>query len=121
MTVAGKAVGARLPRLEAQGKVNGAARYTDDLYRPFMLHGAILGSPYPHARLLACDTAKAEQFPGVESVISAKDFPYLPMGAIVKDETILARNKVRYLGEPVAAVAALNRATALEALKLIEV
>jgi CO/xanthine dehydrogenase Mo-binding subunit len=121
MTVAGNAVGARLPRLEAQGKVNGAARYTDDLYRPFMLHGAILGSPYPHARILACDTAKAEKFPGVESVISAKDFPYLPMGAIVKDETILARNKVRYLGEPVAAVAALNRATALEALKLIEV
>jgi len=114
-------VGARLPRLEAQGKINGAARYTDDLYRPFMLHGAILGSAYPHARILACDTAKAERLPGVEAVISAKDFPYLPMGAIVKDETVLARNKVRYVGEPVAAVAAVDLAIALHALKLIEV
>jgi len=121
MTATTSAVGARLPRLEAAGKINGAARYTDDLARPFMLHGAILGSPFPHARILSYDTSKAKEFPGVEAVITAEDFPYLPLGAIVKDETILARDKVRYVGEPVAAVAAVDRQTALEALKLIDI
>ena len=121
MTAKMSAIGARIPRIEAVGKINGAARYTDDLVRPFMLHGAILGSPLPHARILSYDTSKAKELPGVEAVITAQDFPYLPLGAIVKDETILARNKVRYVGEPVAAVAAIDRNTALEALKLIEV
>jgi CO/xanthine dehydrogenase Mo-binding subunit len=114
-------VGARLPRLEAAGKINGAAKYTDDLVRPFMLHGAVLGSPLPHARIVSYDVSKACALPGVEAVITAEDFPYLPLGAIVKDETILAREKVRFVGEPVAAVAAVDRTVALEALKLIEV
>jgi CO/xanthine dehydrogenase Mo-binding subunit len=121
MTANVSAVGARIPRLEAVGKINGAARYTDDLVRPFMLHGAILGSPLPHARILSYDTSKAKELPGVEAVITAQDFSYLPLGAIVKDETILARDKVRYVGEPVAAVAAIDRDTALEALKLIDI
>lgn len=121
MTAKVSAVGARLPRLEAVGKINGAARYTDDLVRPFMLHGAILGSPFPHARILSYDTSKAKELPGVEAVITAQDFPYLPLGAIVKDETILARDKVRYVGEPIAAVAAIDRNTAIEALKLIDI
>lgn len=121
MTANTSAVGARLPRLEAAGKINGGAQYTDDMARPFMLHGAILGSPFPHARILSYDTRMAKALPGVEAVMTAEDFPYLPMGAIVKDETILARDKVRYVGEPVAAVAAIDRATAVEALKLIEI
>jgi CO/xanthine dehydrogenase Mo-binding subunit len=114
-------VGASLPRLEAAGKINGAAKYTDDLARPFMLHGAILGSPLPHARIVSYEVRRARALPGVEAVITAQDFPYLPLGAIVKDETILAREKVRYVGEPVAAVAAVDRTVALEALKLIEI
>ncbi len=114
-------VGSRLPRLEAAGKISGAAKFTDDLARPFMLHGAILGSPVPHARIVSYDVSKARALPGVEAVITAEDFAYLPLGAIVKDETLLAREKVRYVGEPVAAVAADNRAVALEALKLIDV
>jgi CO/xanthine dehydrogenase Mo-binding subunit len=114
-------VGARLPRLEAVGKINGAAKYTDDMSLPFMLHGAILGSPFPHARIVSYDVSRARAFPGVEAVITAQDFPYLPLGAIVKDETILARDKVRYVAEPVAAVAPLDRVTALEAIKLIDI
>lgn len=114
-------VGASLPRLEAAGKISGAAKYTDDLARPFMLYGAILGSPLPHARIVSYDVSRARALPGVEAVISAQDFPYLPLGAIVKDETILARDKVRYVGEPVAAVAAVDRTVALEALKLIDI
>src|ERR1700731_3210110 len=92
-------VGASLPRLEAAGKINGAAKYTDDLARPFMLHGAILGSPLPHARIVSYDVSRVRALPGVEAVITAQDFSYLPWGAIVKDETILAREKVRYVGE----------------------
>ena len=114
-------VGARLPRLEAVGKINGAAKYTDDLSLPFMLHGAILGRPFPHACIVSYDVSRARALPGVEVVITAQDFPYLPLGAIVKDETILARDKVRYVGEPVAAVAAVDRSTALEAVKLIDI
>jgi CO/xanthine dehydrogenase Mo-binding subunit len=121
MTVEKKMVGARLPRLEAIGKINGSAKYTDDLARPFMLYGAILGSPIPHGRILSYDVSHAKSCPGVEGVITAEDFPHLPMGPIVKDETILARGKVRYVGEPVAAVAAVDQRTALEALKLIEI
>ena len=56
------AVGARLPRLEAVGKINGAAQYTDDIVRPFMLHGAVLGSPFAHAKILTYDVSRARQF-----------------------------------------------------------
>ena len=114
-------IGLRLPRLEAAGKITGRSEYTDDLSRARMLHGAILGSPYPHAKIVSYDVAKAAGLPGVEAVITAQDFPYLPVGPVVKDEAILAREKVRYVGEAVAAVAAVDRETAIEALKLIEI
>jgi CO/xanthine dehydrogenase Mo-binding subunit len=121
MTAHVPAIGARLPRLEAVGKINGAAQYTDDIVRPFMLHGAVLGSPFAHAKILTYDVSRARQLPGVAAVITAQDFPFHPMGAVVKDETMLARDKVRYVGEPIAAVAAVDRPTALEALKLIDI
>ena len=114
-------IGARLPRLEVAGKVTGRSQYTDDLYRPHMLYGAILGSPHPHARIVSRNIDKAKALPGVIVVITGDDFPYLPIGAVVKDETILAREKVRYVGEPVAAVAAVDRETARAALNLIEI
>jgi CO/xanthine dehydrogenase Mo-binding subunit len=114
-------IGARLPRLEVEGKVTGRSQYTDDLYRAHMLHGAVLGSPHAHARIVSRDVKKARALPGVKAVITGDDFPYLPLGPVVKDETILAREKVRYVGEPVAAVAAIDRETALAALKLIDV
>ena len=114
------AIGARAPRLEAQDKVAGFARYTDDLYAPNMLHGALLGSPYAHAAIISCDTAAARALPGVKAVLTGADFPHRT-GSFVKDETPLARDQVRYVGEPVAAVAAVDLATAREALRLIEI
>ncbi|HUT51057.1 MAG TPA: molybdopterin cofactor-binding domain-containing protein [Alphaproteobacteria bacterium] len=116
-----RAVGANLPRLEARGKLTGRAEYTDDLVRPGMLHGAVLGSPYAHARILSYDTAAALAVPGVKAVITGADYPDLPMGCMIKDERLLAKEKVRYVGQPVAAVAAIDLATARKAIRLIEV
>jgi len=115
------AVGVRLPRLEIREKVTGRARYIADLSRPGMLHGAILGSPHPHARILGYDTARAAALPGVHAVITGVDIGEGLMGAFIKDEPALARGKVRYVGEAVAAVAAADEATARAALRLIRV
>jgi len=114
-------VGLGLPRLEAEGKINGRSQYTDDLIRPRMLHGAILGSAYAHARIKSYDVSKARALPGVQAVLTGEDFERLPMGPVIKDETVLAKGKVRYIGEPVAAVAAANRQIARAALALIEI
>jgi CO/xanthine dehydrogenase Mo-binding subunit len=115
------AAGTTMARLEARGKATGHAQFTDDLVLSGMLHGAILGSPYPHARILSYDVSKALAHPGVKAVVTGDDVKPLYMGLLVKDETALARGKVRYLGEPVAAVAAVDLATAREAVRLIDV
>ncbi|MDE0254652.1 MAG: hypothetical protein OYG32_07635, partial [Rhodospirillaceae bacterium] len=70
-----EAIGARLPRRDAADKLAGAARYTDDLSRPGMLHAAILGSPWPSARILGIDTAAARALPGVKAVLTGADLP----------------------------------------------
>lgn len=114
-------VGANIPRLEAEGKITGGARYTDDLAVAGMLYGAVLGSPHPHARITGYDTAAARALAGVKAVITGDDYPAMPMGPIIKDETLLAKGKARYVGQPVAAVAAIDRATAERACQLIEV
>ena len=116
-----EAIGARLPRRDAADKLAGAARYTDDLSRPGMLHAAILGSPWPSARILAIDTAAARALPGVRAVLTGADLPDRRWGLFVYDETPLAVGVVRYVGEPVAAVAATDLATARAAAALIEV
>ena len=116
-----KAIGTRLPRRDAADKLAGAARYTDDLSRPGMLHAAILGSPYPSARILGIDTAAALALPGVKAVLTGADLPDRRWGLFVYDETPLAAGVVRYVGEPVAAVAATDLAAARAAAALIEV
>ena len=94
------AVGARAPRLEAQDKVAGLARYTDDLYAPNMLHGALLGSPHAHAAIVSCDVSAARALPGVKAVLTGEDFPHR-YGSFVKDETPLARDETIFIGGPV--------------------
>ena len=114
-------MGKPAPRLEAREKVTGRALYTDDLSRPGMLHGAQLGSPFAHARIVSIDTGAAAALPGVEAVLTGEDFPRNYTGVFLMDQLPLAVDKVRYAGEPVAAVAAEDLATAREALRLIDI
>ena len=110
-------------RLDGSAKVRGAPVYTADLTRPDMLHGRVLRSPHAHARVLGIDTAAAESHPGVAAVLTAADLqdisPYY--GPLVKDIPVLAMDKVRYEGDPVAAVAAETPEAAAAALGLIRV
>ena len=102
-------IGKRLPRVDARDKVTGKALYTDDLSLPRMLCGAILRSPMPHARIVGIDTAKALKLPGVKAVVTAADTPQIKFGIISRspkymDEYPLAVDRVRFIGEEVAAV-----------------
>jgi len=116
------AVGQRVPQIESDEKLNGTAQYIADMYRPGMLHGAILQSPYAHARILGYDLDEALAFPGVHAVITGDDVADgHRMGAFIKDEPALAKGKVRYIGEIVAAVAADSEAIARRAVRLIQV
>lgn len=115
-------VGKSYPRLDAADKVTGRTQYTGDMYLPGMLVAKVLTSTRAHARIVHIDTSRAAQLPGVHAVLSGQDVPeaYFGNGA-VKDKRILARGKVRYVGEPVAAVAAVDEITAHEALDLIDI
>ncbi len=115
------AIGLSLPRLEALEKAVGDARFVEDMTLPGMLHGAVLTSPHAHARIRGYDASAALALPGVKAVVTGEDFETRYMGLVVKDETALAKGKVRYIGEPVAAVAAVDQETARAALHLIEV
>ena len=106
MTAQTKIIGSRVSRLEALQKSLGVARYTADLDLPSMVHGAILTSPYAHARIVSYDISHAMAAPGVRAVISGMDCPDATMGPFIKDEHAIAKGKVRFIGEPVAAVAA---------------
>jgi CO/xanthine dehydrogenase Mo-binding subunit len=115
-------VGRPEARLDGVEKVTGKALYTVDVQLPGMAHGKILRSPYAHARIKRVDGRQAESLPGVYAVITGDDQRGLGMfGAAYKDQTIVAIDKVRYVGDPVAAVAAVNETTAEEALSLITV
>ena len=117
-----KVVGQPEPRLDGEDKVTGKAVYTVDVELPGMAYGKILRSPYAHARIRRVDGRKAESFPGVYAIITRDDQRGLGMfGAAYKDQTIVAIDKARYVGDPVAAVAAVDEATAEEALSLIDV
>jgi len=118
---AAKAVGVRLPLVDGIEKVTGAARYTADLAPRGALVGAILRSPVAHARIRGIDTTRARAMPGVRAVVTADDCP-IAYGVIpiAQNEYPLARGKVRYRGEPVAAVAADDDAAARAALAAIE-
>jgi 4-hydroxybenzoyl-CoA reductase alpha subunit len=114
-------VGERIPILDGKEKVTGEAKYAADLKFPHMLYGKILRSPHPHAKILNIDISKAKKVPGVKAVITTKDTPQKKWGAFIEDQTIFGVDKVRYIGEEVAAVAAVDEYTAEEALQLIKV
>lgn len=114
-------LGASIPRLEASDKAVGTARYVDDFTRPNMLYAAIAQSPYAHARIKSYNVEKARALPGVRAIVTGGDLPLRRVGGMLKDETMLAFGKVRYVGEPVAAVAARDAETAALAARLIEV
>ncbi len=119
-------VGKPLPRVDGISKATGKAQFTDDLRLPGMLYGKILRSPHPHARILNIDTGKAGKLSGVKAVVTGKDIgpiriAYVDTPTLPADEYILAQDKVRYAGEEVAAVAAIDEDTAEEALRLIKV
>jgi carbon-monoxide dehydrogenase large subunit len=101
-------------------KVTGHAIYGVDVALPGMLHGAVVRSPYPHARIVAIDTSAAEKAPGVKAVVTGKDFPHL-FGAAIKDQPFLAIDRVRYVGDPVVAVAATSEREAQYARDLVRV
>lgn len=115
-----KGVGERIPLFDGIEKVTGRAKYTADLFPPDALVGKILRSPVPHAELIEVDVSAARALPGVVAIITGQDcdVPYgiLP---IAQNEFPMARDKVRYFGEPIAAVAAIDEETANQALKLI--
>ena len=115
-------VGKARRRVDGRAKVTGALRYADDLSMPRMLFAKLLRSPHPHAVVEAIDAEKARAQPGVHLVLSGQDFP-VPFGImpVSVDEYPLARQRVRYVGDPVAAVVARDEQTAVEALHLIEV
>jgi len=114
-------VGTSMPRLETREKITGSARYTDDMTLPGMLYGAVLGSPYAHARILSYDTTAAEAMDGVAAVLTGDDIGLDRIGPFIKDDFAIAKGKVRYVGEPVALVAAEDRYLAEDAIEAIEV
>jgi CO/xanthine dehydrogenase Mo-binding subunit len=116
-----RVVGKSLPRLDAVSKVTGKAVYAVDVALPGMLHGKLLRSTQPHAVMRRLDTARARQLSGVRAVLSAQDVPLVRYGGVVQDETVFAADRVRYVGQPVAAVAAEQADIAEAALALIEV
>lgn len=126
-------VGKRITQPDAVAKATGAARYADDIKLPGMLVGKVLRSPYPHAKILKIDKSKAEKLPGVEAVITLDDLPKIPYacsfrdlplkpgGVLSRSDQYILADKARYVGDAVAAVAAINKDIADEALDLIEV
>ena len=116
-------VGKPIPQRDAIEKVKGAAIYTSDMKMSGMLHGKILRSKIPHARILNVDVSKAEKLKGVRAVITAKDTPMIKysISPTWADKLILVNHKVRYIGDEIAAVAAVDEETAQEALELIAV
>ena len=113
-------VGKSVPRLDGREKVTGRAVYCVDVQLPGMLYGAVLRSPYAHARILRIDTDEAKKAAGVKVVVTGKDVPYT-FGEMLKDQPFLAMDRVRYVGEPVVAVAAESELEAQEALQKIRV
>lgn len=116
------AVGKSPPRVDALEKVKGETRFTSDLHLPGMLHGKVLRSRYPHARIKGIYTSEAERLPGVVVVATAKDVPGRnAFGRALPDQPVVAGDKVRFRGDAVALVAAESEQIAEEALQLIRV
>jgi len=114
-------VGKRVQRVEGFDKVTGESKFIADIQLPGALIGKVLRSPYPHARIRHIDTSKAAKLAGVRAVVTAEDTIKRPWGAFFADQYILSVGKARYVGEEVAAVAAIDPDIAEEAIDLIEV
>src|SRR6185312_17030923 len=106
-------IGKSLPKIDSYAKVTGAARYADDIKLPRMAFGRILRSPHPHAHIIRIDTSRARAYPGVLDVITGADLP-VKYGSMptTQDEYPFAIDRVRYVGDPVAAVCAVDEETA---------
>ncbi len=114
-------VGTRAPRIDGVDKVSGAAQFVDDFdFGPDLLHAEIVESPHPHARILGINTAPAEALTGVVKVVTGADFPFT-FGVYMKDRYVFAQDRVRFVGEQVAAVVARTPQIAKRAAKLVEV
>jgi CO/xanthine dehydrogenase Mo-binding subunit len=118
--MAQKVVGKPVQRVDAFEKVTGMAKFVADMEMPGMLYAKFLRSPHAHARIVNINVKKAQEHPGVIAVITGQAFPYR-MGLYVRDKMVLAKDKVRWAGEPVAAVAAETEEAAEEAIDLFEV
>ncbi len=117
-----KYIGKSVPRVDAAEKATGKIKYMSDLSFPNMLWGKIVRSKYPHAKILKIDTSKAEALPGVAAVVTWKDVPGLNgFGIVIPDQPVLCEDKVRYIGDAVAAVAAETKEIAEKAAELVEV
>jgi 4-hydroxybenzoyl-CoA reductase alpha subunit len=116
-------IGQPLPKIDAWAKVTGDTRYADDLVLPRMAFAKLLRSPHPHARIAGIETARARELPGVYAVITGADLPPVKFGIlpVSQDEEALCRDKVRMVGDAVAAVAAIDEETAERACELIDV
>lgn len=116
-----KVVGTSPPRIDEKDKVTGAAQYVDDLeFGPNLLYAEVIESPHPHALINKIDISGAKKVPGVVTVVTGKDFPY-KFGLYMKDRYIMAQDRVRFVGEQVAAVIARDPKTAKRAAKLVKV
>src|SRR5262245_63154276 len=113
--MAHRIVGQPLGKLEGIGKVSGQARYSGDVTLPGLIWGKALRSPLPHARIRRIDTSRARALPGVLTVLTAQDLPDVLVGRRMFDLPMLARDRVRFGGEKVAVVAAVEPALAGEA------
>ena len=116
-----RVVGRSLPRMDAPGKVTGSAVYAADFALPGMLYGKVLRSREPHARLVRIDASRAVRLPGVRAALTAADVADVRYGGSVKDEEVFARDRVRFAGQPLAAVAATSLEAATAALAAIDV
>lgn len=114
-------IGKSFPKADAREKATGKAAYSADVQLSGLLRGKILRSPHPHAWIRRIDTSKAEQLKGVAAVVTAKDATPTRFGQFLADRTVFATDRVRFAGDSVAAVAAVDEATAEEALGLIDV
>src|SRR6516164_5604719 len=115
-----RVIGRSWSKVDGPAKTSGETRYADDLFLPRMLHGKILRSHLPHARITRLDVARARALPGVRAVITGADLP-VKFGIMPssQDEEALCLDKVRYVGDPVAAVAAVDEETAERACEAI--
>src|SRR5918993_2179519 len=114
-------LGTDIPQVNSRAKVLGRALYAGDIKLAGMLHGKVLRSPYPHARIVSVDTSAALALPGVKAVLTGADAPRALWGVHRKERRILAEGLVRFAGEEVAAVAATTEEIARDALDLIRI